>query len=411
MSRLIVYLNGKNVGILEENDSRLQFRYRPEWLAAKEAYPLSKALPLQQESFEKQSRPFFAGILPKAEPRRKIAAVLGISAGNDFAMLARIGGECAGAVSLLPEDAPPPSPTENRLRRLSPRELTDIIAELPRRPLLAGEKDLRLSLAGAQDKLPVHLDAEGFALPLGNTPSSHIIKPEPQRFPGLTANETFCMRLARAAGLTVPDVEMRRAGDTPYIIVKRYDRCIRPDGTIERIHQEDFCQALGFPPERKYQQEGGPRVRDCFSLLREWSSTPVLDIREFVDGLVFNSLVGNADAHGKNFSMLYQNGTRRLAPFYDIVCTLAWPELSGTPAMKLGTARSINDLTLTHFQRMAEESQLGWPSVRERIAKLSQRIRNALDRHSLDSVAGDAVASKVAKLISDRTDKMLNQIK
>ena len=109
MSRLIVYLNGKNVGILEDDDGRLQFRYSPEWLAVKDAYPLSKTLPLQKESFEKQTRPFFAGILPESEPRRKIAAILGISSGNDFAMLERIGGECAGAVSLLPEDAPPPS--------------------------------------------------------------------------------------------------------------------------------------------------------------------------------------------------------------------------------------------------------------------------------------------------------------
>lgn len=182
-------------------------------------------------------------------------------------------------------------------------------------------------------------------------------------------------------------------------------------GRLNEFIRKIFCQALGVLPERKYQQEGGPLVRDCFSLLREWSTTPVLDIRELVDGLVFNVLVGNADAHGKNFSMLYANNTRRLAPFYDIVCTLVWPELSRTPAMKIGNAQSANDMALSNFQRTATDSQLGWPLVRNRIDRLCQRISDVLDRHSLDAVAEGEVARKVTQVISERTDKMLKQLR
>lgn len=183
MKKLIVYLNGERVGALDEDDSGLlEFRYAHEWTGRSDAMPLSRSLPLQSEPFRgKHARPFFAGILPDEGPRQQIAAILGISERNDFAMLERIGGECAGAVSLLPEDAPSPTVGETRVRELSERELEDIVTELPRRPLMAGREGLRLSLAGSQSKLPVLIREATIALPLGNTPSTHIIKPEPER--------------------------------------------------------------------------------------------------------------------------------------------------------------------------------------------------------------------------------------
>ena len=413
MKRLIVYLNGEEVGALEQDDSGLiRFGYSPEWLAKEGACPLSRMLPLQAEVFRgKKARPFFAGLLPEAEPRRRIASILGISERNDFAMLERIGGECAGAVSLLPESVSPPAPGESRLRKLSEAELRRIAAELPRRPLMVGEEGVRFSLAGAQDKLPVVMRDEQISLPLGNTPSSHIIKPEPERFPGLVANEFFCMTLAKAVGLNVAAVETRWVGDTQCIIVQRYDRVPNDDGTITRLHQEDFCQALGFPPERKYQQEGGPLLRDCISLLRDWSTTPVLDIRDFVDGLIFNVLIGNADAHGKNYSMLYQGTSRRLAPFYDLVCTLAWPELSKTLSMKIGKGKSLNEIKPFHFQEMATENDLGWPMIRERMARLCRKVLDVLSERNLASETTDAaMAGHVARITSERTSDVLKKL-
>ncbi|MBU0718623.1 MAG: HipA N-terminal domain-containing protein, partial [Planctomycetes bacterium] len=157
MKRLIVYLNRDAVGTLTQDaNGLLGFRYGPEWLCQPGAIPLSRSLPLRGESFHgKHARPFFAGILPDEGPRQQIAAILGVSERNDFAILERIGGECAGAVSLLPEGVPLPDPGERRLRRLDESELREIVAELPRRPLLAGREGVRLSLAGAQGKLPV----------------------------------------------------------------------------------------------------------------------------------------------------------------------------------------------------------------------------------------------------------------
>ncbi len=381
MKHLAVFLNQTEVGTLAQTGGGLlEFRYTPKWLQNLDAVPLSRMLPLQPESFRgTKARAFFAGILPEEGPRRQIAAILGISESNDFAMLERIGGECAGAVSLFPEGLSPGATEERRVHNLNEKELQEIIEALPRRPLLAGEKGVRLSLAGAQDKLPIILQGSQIALPLGHTPSTHIIKPEPDRFPGLAANEFLCLTLAKSVGLNVAEVAYRRVGTKSCLIVRRYDRMAQQDGAAMRLHQEDFCQALGFPPERKYQQEGGPLLRDCITLLREWSTTPVLDIREFLDGQIFNVLIGNADAHGKNYSMLYQGGERRLAPFYDLVCTLAWPELSSTPAMKIGKANSMNAILPGHWKAMAKETNLGWPMIRDRMGELSQKVQSMLD--------------------------------
>jgi serine/threonine-protein kinase HipA len=411
MRHLIVYLHGQPVGELEQDDSGIMvFTYARTWLERNDAVAISRSLPLDDTAFRgKQVRPFFAGILPEEEPRRKIAAILGISARNDFAMLERIGGECAGAVSLLPAGVAPPPAGTRRLRRLAEPELQAIVAELPRRPLMAGEDGLRLSLAGAQDKLPVVMDDGRVCLPLDDTPSSHIIKPEPERFPGLVANELLCMRLATAVGLNVASVSARVVGNQPCLITQRYDRFIGEEGDIARLHQEDFCQALGFPPERKYQQEGGPLLRDCFTLLREWSTTPVLDIREFVDGLIFNVLIANADAHGKNYSMLYKGGSRRLAPFYDLVCTLAWPELSTALSMKIGKGASINEIRHDHFRRMAVETNLGWPMVRERIDAMAHKVRAALADPMLCSDTTEAgMTERVVGIVTKRVPRMLS---
>ena len=409
MRKLAVFLHEDKVGELEQDESGLlSFTYTPEWLAKDGATPISRMFPLTPESYDgKRTRPFFAGLLPEEGPRIRIAEILGISESNDFAMLERIGGECAGAISLLPQDVAPPS-LENRIRTLTDTELVTLVSELPRRPMLAGEEGLRLSLAGAQDKLPVVADGDSIALPLGNTPSTHIIKPEPERFPGLVANELFCMKLAGILGLNVPQVTHRMIGVTPCLLVGRYDRLRKAGGGLTvRLHQEDFCQALGRPPEHKYQQEGGPHVRDCVALLREWSTTPVLDIRAFVDGLIFNMLIGNADAHGKNYSMIYRGLERRLAPFYDLVSTIVWPTLSTRLAMNIGNGKSVNDINPAHFRRLAEEATLGWPMVRERIEVLSDKVIGVLEDGSLARTSSDPIiASRVSELLVQRCRRM-----
>ncbi len=413
MNNLIVYLNTERVGALKQDDSGLlQFSYDQAWLEKPDAMPLSRSLPLQSEVFPgKKTRPFFAGILPEKGPRERIADILGISRTNDFAMLERIGGECAGAVSLLPEGIAPTNPKNARHRELTEPELQQLIAELPDRPLMAGAEGLRLSLAGAQDKLPIIVHQNGICLPLDDTPSTHILKPEPDRFVGLAANEIFCMTLAQAVGLNAPDTEYRLIGRKPCLLVQRYDRTTDATGHTKRIHQEDFCQGLGFPPERKYQAEGGPTLGACISLLRSWSTAPVLDIPDFINNLIFNVLIGNADAHGKNYALLYVGGERRLSPCYDLVCTLAWPNLSRNLAMKIGDCDSVNAFTIGNWKKMAKKTGLSWPMIRERMAKNCRRVLNKLGEVQAQTREyNESMATLLHETIKSRADRMLEAL-
>jgi serine/threonine-protein kinase HipA len=178
-------------------------------------------------------------------------------------------------------------------------------------------------------------------------------------------------------------------------------------GTLVRIHQEDFCQALGVPPERKYQGEGGPALSDCFDLLRQWSSAPVVDIRSFLDGIIFAALTGNADAHAKNFSFIYRGARRRMAPLYDQVCTLAWPELSASLSMKIGSASLLPEVSPEHFRQLAAKAGLGWPIVRERLTELTSTLENVLNEGTLH-LEPDAVSlsEQARQVVLSRTARM-----
>ena len=413
MKKLIVYWLSERVGHLEQDeDGSLRFAYASSWLNQPDAVALSRSLPLRTEPFTgPKARPFFAGILPEQGQRTLIAKILGISDSNDFAMLERIGGECAGAVVLLPEGATPISSGETQSRRLNEYQLKQIVDDLPKRPLMAGTQGVRLSLAGVQSKLPIVLQGEDIGLPLGDTPSTHILKPEPNEYPGLALNEWLCMNLAKSMGLNVAHVDYYRVGSKPCLLIQRYDRTTTAQGITTRIHQEDFCQALGLPPERKYQVEGGPTLRDCTELLRNWSTVPALDIPAFLNGLIFNVLVGNADAHGKNFALLYIGRERRLAPLYDLVSTIAWPHLSKHAAMKIGNCESINAFSASDWRTMARTTGLGWPIIRERIEKLCILMSGALEDLIAQATAlDDSTASSMNTLLRHRAARLLKSV-
>ena len=270
---LDVYLHRRLVGkLVQDEHGQMVFRYTSSWLGVADVIGLSHSLPLREEPFgRKECRGFFAGLLPDESKRQVIARNLGISAHNDFAMLEQIGGECAGAVTFLPEGQVLPE-HECSYRRLTSGELVKLLKDLPRRPLMAGEDGVRLSLAGAQDKLAVHVEGNQISLPLGPSPSTHVLKPALEHYESIVFNEAFCMRLAQAVGLQAAGTEIRQVQGIEYLLVKRYDRRIEagPNGTpglLEREHQEDFCQALGIVPENKYQNEGGPSLKQCFGLM------------------------------------------------------------------------------------------------------------------------------------------------
>lgn len=407
MTRMLdVYLHRDLVGHLVQDDhGQMLFEYVEEWLEKQNAIPLSHSLPLRSERFKGgECEGFFGGILPEEQKRELIARNLGISARNDYAMLEQIGGECAGAVTFVPAGVPLPD-SDYRYRQLSEEALARILRDLPSRPLMAGKEDVRFSLAGAQDKIVVHVSGDKISVPLGGAPSSHILKPAIERFEGVVFNEAVCMTLASAVGLPTAKVEFRQVDGIDYLLVERYDRRLRivPKGSFyERLHQEDFCQALGIPSEMKYQSTGGPSLKRCFSLLRDVSSVPVIDLRYLLDAAIFNALIGNHDAHGKNFSFTYGEGALvgkdiRLAPLYDLVSTVYYPELTEKMAMKIGGENRSDRLQSRHFEKLAEEADLAKPIVVRRVPELAQSILQSIDEIDISHPVGRDVMTLIKK--------------
>jgi serine/threonine-protein kinase HipA len=408
---LDVYLHDDLTGqLIQDDGGQMVFKYLEGWLNRPGAIPLSQSLPLRKDRFRsKECRGFFAGILPEQSKREIIAANLGISARNDHAMLAQIGGECAGAVTFILAGQPLPERNYG-YRKLSSHELATILKELPRRPLLAGEEGIRLSLAGAQDKVTVRIEHDEISLPLGGAPSTHILKPAVERFEGVVFNEALCMNLAAAAGLPAARVETRTIEGTDHLMVERYDRTHRPvpggEPILERLHQEDFCQARGIVSETKYQKEGGPSLKQCFDLLREVSTAPVIDLAHLLDAVIYNYLIGNNDAHGKNFSLLYRGADLehreiRLAPLYDLVSTVHYPELSLEMAMKIGSEYSSEKVTSKDFEKLAEDARLAKPLVTRRVPALADIVLAAL----ANIPAAHPVAEAVAASIRERCER------
>lgn len=410
-NRLSVWWDGRISGCLYLGpDGETLFAYDTAWLSDSKAPALSVSLPKQVEPFKRSAaQAFFGGILPEEGQRTAIARALGVSADNEFRLLEYLGGEVAGALTLLPEGEAPPLPSDAPPKLLNDDALVQLLDHLPLRPMLAGEHGLRLSLAGAQSKLPVLLVDGQIALPAPGQPTSHILKPPISRFEGTTENEFFCMSLARAVGLQVAAIEMRFVADRSFLLVTRYDRAAGPEGNLTRLHQEDFAQALGIPSHRKYASEGGPIFPDCFALLRRAATRPAREILKLLDAAIFNLIIGNADAHAKNFSLLHSGGAITLAPLYDLLSTIAYPDLHAKLAMKIGGKAVLEDIEPRHWERFAAGAQLGAPFVRARVGQLCNAVIAAIDGEFAKALPSASDFSAVRALVRERARLLLGK--
>ena len=404
---LEVWLFADRVGTLALVDGRLSFRYAPGWLSRPDALALSASLPLQAEPFDdRTSRPFFAGLLPEGQMRRLIAQRFQVSGQNDFALLDHIGGECAGAVSFLePGQALRTSPQGDDVQWLSDEEVVALLDELPRRPMLAGRDGLRLSLAGAQDKLPVVFDGERIGLPLEGAPSSHILKPAIHAVEDSVINEGFCMALAEAMQLKPAKARIHLVLDRPFLLVERYDRVVIAPGHRQRLHQEDFCQALGVVPEMKYQNEGGPDLTQCFDLVRRATRPSAPQVLRLFDYVIFNALIGNHDAHAKNFSLLYSGKPPVLAPLYDTLSTAVYLTLTPKMAMKIGSKYKFSEVQARHWDQFAEAAGLAKAQAKRRVLSLAKSLpasARKLQSEPGHNFAGNGVVERINALIEQR---------
>ncbi len=407
---LDVFLGGTLAGnLLRKDNGNLQFRYAKSYVEAK-GPPLSLNLPVRTEAFShRDCLVFFGNLLPEEDVRAQVALATGISAANDYRLLERFGGDVAGAVTLLPSERADGAPEPDSLEVLTSERLDEVLTQLPQHPLAIDERgEVRMSLAGAQSKLPVVEVDGGFALPHGSGhPTSHILKPEPSRFPGLVANEFFCMRLAGEVGLQVASVDRAETSSgLPFLIVVRYDRDLTQE-PIRRLHQEDLCQALGNLYVEKYQHEGGPSVRDGMTLIDEESAVPARDREQFWLALVFNVLIANCDAHGKNYSLLYDSPAPSLAPLYDLLSTAVYKELTKRLAMAIDGATELEDVDPLAWTQLAGEVGFAHRFLEDRMAPFVERTLKVADEMSKGSQFSESLVQEIVTGIRKRAERFL----
>jgi len=379
--RADVRLFGRHAGVLSIVDEMRSpegwhFAYAADYLASGTPVSLSVSLPVRAEPFEGAVvRNWFCNLLPEGAVRDVLERRLRLPARDDFALLAAIGGECAGAVAIGASDA-----RTSAARRDEP----DLETMLAAQGDDAGEGAFaalgtphRLSLAGAQDKIAVVREADGrLRLPVGDELSTHIVKPDSLRVRGLRDFEALGLALARSIGLDAVAAEPIEIAGRKALLVARYDRVAQAN-RVARLHQEDFCQALGYPPELKYEAQGGPSLAACATLIRSTLRLGPNALRGFLDWVIYNGVIANADAHAKNLALLSgEDARRRLAPFYDVVPTAVIAEslVDREPALRIGNATNVDRIAAADWRAFAAAAGYAPRFVLDRVATVAQSV-------------------------------------
>lgn len=399
--RLTVVLYGQPVGHLERTGSDdPSFTYSAEY-AATGRTPLSSRLPIAPQTYRSDRvLPYLRGLLPEnLQTRQQWAARLDTTPDDAFGLLAAMGWDCPGAVQFTPE-------TQIEDLRLRGAELTPLtehdIAErlrtLQDRPAswtLPGE---HWSLGGQQEKFALTWIDGQWHETGGSAATTHIVKPGIRVLHHQAMVEHVTMRAAAATGVSVAESRLLRFEDQWAIVVDRFDR-ITAAAKIFRLHQEDFCQALGRLPERKYESAGGPRLRDMADLVRRQMTQPADDLRALADFAAVNLVAGAPDGHAKNISLILgPDGSRWVAPLYDLATGLTYdPEaVERSLALSIGGERIFNRIRGKQWAKAAEVLGLAPDLLLQRVAAMTSAFPPAFENALAD--IGDAPgATEVAE--------------
>ncbi|VWX48490.1 type II toxin-antitoxin system HipA family toxin [Novosphingobium sp. 9U] len=338
---LDVLINGRLAGHLEKAaNGATSFRYAEEWLEWEHRFAVSLSLPLRLDAYRgAEVAAVFDNLLPDRDAvRRRVAERMSAQGIDYYSLLEAIGRDCVGAMQFIPEGAAPAFTGSIGAQNVSDVEIEAMLADLASTPLGVDRKqEFRISVAGAQGKTALLFKDGHWCRPLGTTPTTHILKPQLGRIPTSEGmidmshsvdNEHYCLKLMKAFGLEVAATEIATFGQRRVLVVERFDRRWRDDSRILRLPQEDCCQALGIPPTRKYQSDGGPGMRQILELLRG-TNDPESDQTAFFKSQILFWLMGATDGHAKNFSIFLEpGGGFRSTPFYDV--------LSAQPALDKG---------------------------------------------------------------------------
>lgn len=308
-----------------------------------------------------------------------------------------------------------PKPPESKYRELSTKKIKELFDQGGTlfSDLQEEQEDIRLSLAGAQDKIPVLYEGGPLYLPQGNSPSSHILKFPSQRIKYLPENECLMALYGKNMGLEMATPQILDIDGIKTYLVERYDRKIQA-GKLLRLHQEDFCQALAYSYKVKYETDGGPRFQDCYQCLEERSGFLPEDLERLVKWLIVNVLTGNCDAHAKNISLLMvKPGEWRLSPHYDIVSTKLYPKLSSKLAMTIGGSSDSGMVTGAHWTRLAKEIKMGTKWLQQTVQEMAEKSAEAFKEASLEFVeqyGKSNIVKELEKTIHSQQRRILSQL-
>lgn len=379
---LDVHLYGERIGTLfpaGDNDYRLA--YSPEVVddVGAGVSLLSNALPTRTEPYSGEAtQAYVEGLLPDGMRRMKLARQLEIDPSDDYALIAEIGRDCAGAVTFLPKGAPVEPVDTSSVAWLGDEELEELVTPPTTRFFdPATEQRMRFSLGGVRHKLSLVRDAAGgrWAWPEPGLASTHVVKPETGEYPEFVPNEMFCTSVVREVGLPVVSTELETIAGRPCLVTERFDR--KGQGlAASRVHQESFCQALGWARVGGDEDAAqGPGFAESCGLLKAVTAG---DDPALLFSIAFcNYMLGNGDAHGENFALLFHGGGMSLAPFYDIASTAVYDEPLHTGMV---IAEDYSETAyLLELAQIAEECNYDFDVFRNLAATTAEKLGAALD--------------------------------
>ncbi len=390
-------------------DGAWRLEYEPSWEARRSAFPVSMTMPLRSGPVAADRLlPWLANLLPETH-LAEIGQRLKVSPQDIVGLLGHIGRDTAGALSI----GQPRRPGVNLQPVPDAAALERILDELPAKPFLVGERGVSMSLAGVQEKLPVFVGENGdISIPVDGTPSTHILKPDSKRLAGSVENEAFCLALTRACGLEAAEATIGVAGRRRYLLVKRYDRFIDPQGEIRRLHQEDLCQLTGHFPSQKYERSStgrGVTLRMMFQAVSDLASPA--ERMTLLNAVILNVLICNSDSHAKNYSILIgAGGSAKMAPLYDLMCAAVYPNVDQSLPQGIGGRISAADLHKADWQALAADIGLSGASTVRRVAELAELVaaRSEDVASQITDLAGDP--ARILERVTHRIQKRCRRI-
>ncbi len=380
MIRLRLWANLRPMAWFGHSAGAYFLQYDPQWLTQPGSFQLTPQFALRTEEFRgHEVKVFFENLLPEGEALEDILAMLQLRNAETLDIMGALGQELPGILSILPEGQTPQAAQQYQPLNLQDLQLRLHAQQQRKMPLLlSNAAHNSMSIAGAQPKMglryiPATRKASAqFFESIGATPSTHILKPDSSlpRYQPSAINEYACMKLARALKLPVPDAWLARVPEAAYI-VQRYDRS-EQDGNIICHHQIDGCQILSQGPGWKYERMAGlvslPKIIHALRNL-SISGADMLQVQRWV---MFNFFIGNADAHGKNISVLLGPQGIRLAPLYDLLNVRVYGD--ETLALRIGDAETFEEVNLNSWQEWCNDCGFGFPPVRKALMKMAQSI-------------------------------------